>query len=89
MLFLVGVLLLHLLLDEITDGGRTRGRFSRFGANTFQRLLVVFNVLGLHRQVDNAVLAVDADDLRFNFVAFVQRVACVFNTVTADFRSFQ
>ena len=46
----VGVLLLHLLLDEITNGGRT-GSFSGLAAHAFEGLLVVFNVLGLDGQV--------------------------------------
>lgn len=87
-LILIGVLLLHLLFDQITDGGRTRG-FCSLATYVFQSLLVVFNVFGLDRQVDYAVLAIDADDLRFNFFAFFQNVTRVFNAVTADFRSLQ
>src|SRR5690606_2342658 len=52
-------------------------------------LLVVLNIFGLHRQVDHAVLAINADDLRFNFFAFLQNVTRVFNAVTADFRGLQ
>merc|ERR1712072_461629 len=45
--------------------------------------------MGFHRQADHAVLAVNDGDSSFNFIAFVQNVTCIFNTVTADFRGFQ
>src|SRR5690606_2186146 len=40
-------------------------------------------------QADDAALAVDADDLGFDFFAFLQHVARIFNAVTADFGGFQ
>src|SRR5690606_25228400 len=51
--------------------------------------LLVFNVLGLDRQADDACLAVNADDLGFDLLANVQDVARVFNTVAADFGGLQ
>jgi hypothetical protein len=39
--------------------------------------------------LDYAALAVNADDLGFYFLAFLQNVARVFNAVTADFGGFQ
>src|SRR5690606_38356037 len=40
-------------------------------------------------QVDHAVLAINTDDLGFNFFAFLQNVTRVFNAVTADFGGLQ
>src|SRR5690606_18852379 len=50
---------------------------------------LVFLVFSLDRQADDTALAVNADDLGFNFVADVQHVARIFNAVTADFGGFQ
>ena len=46
-------------------------------------------VFRLDRELDYAALAINADDLGFNFLAFFQNVARVFNAVTADFGGFQ
>src|SRR5680860_1704968 len=61
-LIFVGVLLLHLFLNEITNGGRTGGAFCSLGTHSLNSLLVVFNVFRLDGQVDNAVFAINAND---------------------------
>src|SRR3546814_8075086 len=83
------VLVFHLSTDQITNGGRASAFYVLLGAQLFHRILFVFDVFGLDGQADHARLAVDADDLGFNFVAFLQHVARIFNAVTADFGSFQ
>src|SRR5690554_2682417 len=80
--------LLHLLLDQVTDGGRTL-HFSVLVFHITDRLFLFINILGLDGEVDDAVLAVDRDDLGFDFVTFVQHVTGIFHFIAADFRSFQ
>src|SRR5690606_6915189 len=83
------LVLVHLRTDQITDGGRTGGFGVLLAAQLFHRVLLVFDVFGLDGQADHAGLAVDADDLGFDFVAFLQHVAGVFDAVAADFGSLQ
>src|SRR5690606_34826028 len=82
-------LVLHLGTDQITNGGRTSAFGFLLVAQVVHGVLLVLNVLGLDGQADDAGLAVDADDLGFDFVAFLQHVASVFDAVTADFGSLQ
>lgn len=83
------VLVFHLCTNQITNGGRTSA-FSSFWlvAQALNGFFLFFNVFGLDRQADYAALTIDADDLGFNFFAFFQNVARVFNAVTADFEAF-
>src|SRR5690554_267466 len=81
-------LVFHLLLDQITNGGRTGGQHFLL-AQILHGFLLVLDVLGLDRQADDAGLAVNTDDLGFDFVADVQHVARIFNAVTADFGGLQ
>src|SRR5690606_16462279 len=84
------VLVFHLRADQITNGGRAGSRFYvLLGTQFLHRVLLVLNVFRLDGQADNAALAVDADDLGFDFVAFLQHVARIFNAVTADFGRLQ
>src|SRR5690606_26248915 len=83
------VLVFHLSTDQITDGGRTSGLGFLLGTQFLHRVLLVLDVLGLDGQADDAGLAVDADDLGFDFVAFLQHVAGVFDAIAADFGSLQ
>src|SRR5690554_504258 len=80
--------LLHLLLDQVTDSGRTL-HFSVLVFHITDCLLLFIDVLGLDGEIDDAVLAVDRDDLGFYLITFVEHVARIFNFVTADFRSLQ
>src|SRR5690606_5224425 len=59
------------------------------GTQFLHSVFLVLNVFRLDGQADDAALTVDADDLGFDFVAFFQHVARVFNAVTADFRRLQ
>src|SRR5690554_983285 len=81
-------LVFHLLLDQITNGGRTGDQHFLL-AQILHGFLLVLDVLGLDRQADDAGLAVNTDDLGFDFVADVQHVARIFNAVTADFGGLQ
>src|SRR5690554_3101150 len=80
--------LTHLLLDQVADGGRAT-HFDILLAQFLQVLTGVVLVFGLDRQVDQTVLAINADDAGFDAVAFAQGVTCIFDTVGADFRRFE
>ena len=70
------VLFFHLRAQQVTNSGRTSA-FSdfRLATQALDRFFLVFNVLGFHGQLNNARLAVDADDLGFDFFAFFQHIA--------------
>src|SRR5690606_31106616 len=78
------VLVFHLRADQITNGGRAGGRlYVLLGAQFLDCVFFVLDVFRLDGQADDAALAVDADDLGFDFVAFLQHVARVFDAVAA------
>src|SRR5690606_40658794 len=84
------VLVFHLRADQITNGGRAGGRlYVLLGAQFLDCVFFVLDVFRLDGQADDAALAVDADDLGFDFVAFLQHVARVFDAIPADFGRFQ
>src|SRR5690606_10137062 len=78
----------HLRLDQIADGGGHHG-FGFLLAQIADRGLLVVRVLGLHGQADLAVLAVDIDDLDFDGVADIDRVAGILDAVAGQLGGLQ
>src|SRR5512139_3669266 len=81
---LLGVLVVELGLQQRTEVGRAAGGRRGFGGEFLHRGILLGHVLGLDRQVDHAVLAIDVDDHGFDFVAFLEVAAHVFDAVTRN-----
>src|SRR5690606_19686210 len=75
-------------LDQVTQSSRG-SLFSLLVAVLFDGCFLVINVFGFDRQADAAILAVNRNDLGFNFVTNFKNVARVFNFLAAQLRGFQ
>src|SRR5690606_13555354 len=77
--------LLHLRLDQIADGDRSR----RLLVVLFHGGIFLLDLARLDGQAVHAVLAVDADDHQFHFVADVEDIASFLDAITADLGGLQ
>ncbi|BBG29707.1 predicted membrane protein [Zymobacter palmae] len=85
---LIRSVLVELLLDQITDGGRT-SNFRFFFAQRVHRFTSFSLVFRTDRQVDGTRFAINVDDACFNSVAFFQLSSRIFDALFADFACFQ
>src|SRR6185369_7778715 len=83
---LFGGLVVHLGPQQCAEIRGSRRGARRVGLDVLYRLRFLGVVLGLDRQIDAAVLAVDVDDHRGDRIAFLQVRADVLDAVARDFR---
>ena len=81
---LLGIALVELGLQQGTQVGGARALAALFAGQLLHRVGLLRHVLGLDRQVDRAVLAVDVDDHRLDRVAFLEVAAQVFDAIARE-----